>query len=179
MGCKDFPSKDSVTGQDCPHELNSVSEHSPGIVTDDEDLVRAVFSPIHINEVTGELDPSAFSDVKDKGLSTDRESHTTRESIVNRANNKVEEDKASGKTDRELVGFVKACCADIRSIVDEENERCFCVYDTGLADNSAHSDTCQSEKHSSSRSSGKKFRKRLKDKFSISPLSPESYLANT
>ncbi len=61
----------------CICEQHSVSSYSPGVVQDEEYLVRLIFSPTHFNEQTGQLKLFAFFDCKDKGLSVNRMQYTS------------------------------------------------------------------------------------------------------
>jgi len=154
----------------CACEQHSVSSYSPGEVQDDEYLVRLIFSPTHFNEQTGKLKPFAFFDCKDKGLSVNRMQYTS-----------VEELKQTAvfiSHGRQIVGVVVAKCADIRAIVDEENERAFCVYDTATKNNQSHADICQTVADAcletgKGKKQGSKLRRKLMKVFSEYPLTLE------
>jgi len=156
----------------CACEQHSVSSHSPGVVQDDEYLVRLIFSPTHFNEQTGKLKPFAFFDCKDKGLSVNRMQYTSVEELKQTA--------AFISHGRRMIGVVVAKCADIRSIRDEEDERAFCVYDTATKNNQSHADicqavadTCQSIETGKGRKRGSKLRRKLMKLFSEPPLTLE------
>ncbi|MEN8217983.1 MAG: hypothetical protein ABFS56_16770 [Pseudomonadota bacterium] len=154
----------------CACEQHSVSSYSPGIVQDDEYLVRLIFSPTHFNEQTGKLKPFAFLDCKDKGLSVNRLQYTSVDELKQTA--------AFISCGRQIVGVVVAQCADIRAIVDEENQRAFCVYDTATKNNQSHADICQAvadtcTKTGKGRKRGSQLRRKLMKIFSEHPLTLE------
>lgn len=70
-----------------------------------------------------------------KGLSVNRLQYTSVDELKQTA--------AFISPGRQIVGVVVAQCADIRAIVDEENQRAFCVYDTATKNNQSHADICQ------------------------------------
>ncbi len=43
---------------DCECEHKSVSDYSPGPVSDEEVLIRTLYSPVQINQETGFVDPT-------------------------------------------------------------------------------------------------------------------------
>lgn len=156
----------------CACEQNSVSSYSPGIVEDDEYLIRLIFSPTHFNEDTGKLKPFAFFDCKDKGLSVNRMRYTSIEELKNTA--------AFISHGRKIIGVVVAKCADIRAIIDEEGNRAFCIYDTATKNNKSHADicqaladTCEANATGKGRKLGSKLRRKLMKSFSEHPLSLE------
>ena len=65
----------------CTCEQQPVSSYSPGIVQDEEYLIRLIFSPTHFNEQTRQVKPFAFFDCKDKGLSVNRMQYTSVEEL--------------------------------------------------------------------------------------------------
>lgn len=126
-------------------ENHSASKYSPGPVESDEQVVRLIINPIHIDTETGELKPSAITDVKDKGCSVDRikiaspeKSIASGQSIA-QAKNLANPDAPSRKV--HCVAYLSA--GDIRSITVGDNIRAFCIFDTALEDNLAHADVCQ------------------------------------
>ena len=56
-------------------ELLQASRFSPGVVSNEESLIRLVFHPIHVDTETGELKPSVVSDASSWGCSVQREKH--------------------------------------------------------------------------------------------------------
>jgi hypothetical protein len=155
----------------CTCEQHSVSPHSPGVVQDEECLVRLIFSPTHFNEQTGKLKPFAFFDCKDKGLSVNRMQYTSVEELKQMA--------AFISHGRKIIGVVVAKCADIRAVLDE-HERAFCVYDTATKNNQSHADICQAVADScqltetgKGRKRGSQMRRKLMKLFSEHPLTLE------
>jgi len=150
---------------DCACERKSVSPYSPSPVEDGEPLLRLIFSPIHINDETGEVMPAAFSDVSDKGLSINRRNHASLEQIDEYGHAKARSDKANGKS-RQYLGSVQALCGDIRALSEDE-ARLFCVYDTAVEENTAHGDVCQARLEGKAKD--KRTRKLLREQFTKIP----------
>ena len=127
-------------------EKINASQYSPGIISNDEFLIRTIISPIHIDHESGLVKPSCVSDVKDKGGSSDRELHSTPEDSVERIN-KVQQEKNESITEsnkkRAVIGYSKISVNKIRSIHTNDNKRSFGIYDTSLKENISHSDICQ------------------------------------
>ena len=162
------------TFPECECEGVSVSDHSPGIVADDEVLIRTIYSPVHYNRVTGEVNPAAFSDVIDKGLSVDRKQHISRQALEEKNQQKADRDLKDGKNKDGFWALVVADCRHIRSLLLGSDRRSFCVYDTALPENSAHADICQAAFHEPGTpkrtSLDKKVRLELSNQFSRSTL---------
>lgn len=135
------------TFPDCECERATVSDFSPGPVRNDEILIRTLYSSIHINNQTHEVDPAAFSDVLKRGLSVDRKSYISQRKLEIKAQKKIEQDLEAGKTRRAFLGVTVANCSDIRSLLERDTNRSFCVYDTATEDNCAHADICQAFVH--------------------------------
>ena len=164
MGCSNDPN--ISLDDDCSVEQRSVSEYSPGIVGNGEVLLRQIFSPIHIDQETGEVKPAAFSDVKDKGLSTNRLRHISADAIVTKGEAKAVADRDSGK-EREFLGIILAHCRNVRAIKSAmEEKRAFCVSDTARADDPSHADVCQVPM---SKMAARDARRRLMLEFSKKP----------
>lgn len=123
-------------------ETNIVSVFSPGIVKDEETLIRTLFVPLHIDTDTGELKPSAFDDAMNKGLSVNRESLTSIEKIQTNA---IEHAAVVSQTRsaRDYYGYSTAKTSEIRAHEAYEL-RIFSVYDTSLdeEDGKSHADVC-------------------------------------
>ncbi len=126
-------------------ECYSASKHSPGPVQSNERVLRLVINPIHIDPETGDLKPSAVTDVKDKGCSVERLSLTTIEEsiatgrIVAAAKNEANQ----GAPAREIHCVANLSVNDIRNIRVGANTQAFCIFDTALEHNRAHADICQ------------------------------------
>jgi len=133
------------------------------------DVARLIYSPLHIDPDTREVTEAAFSDVKDKGLSVQREGHTTPAALRALGEKKRADDWAKGKTDRVFLGIVTGPVQAIRELTYEGGARTFCVYDSALLDQRAHADVCQVP---SSPSAMKRARKKLRDLFQRMPRMP-------
>jgi len=122
----------------------SASEHSPEPVANGEVLCRQLVQPIHFQE-DGSINPTAFDDVMNKGLSTDRLKYRdiaeSRSEGVERAERHNAEFPL--KPQRELVALAKFNVSEVRSITAmNTNDRAVAVYDTALPANPAHADVC-------------------------------------
>jgi hypothetical protein len=125
-------------------ELESVSSHSPRIVSSGEMIARQIYSPIHLDEDDeSKVTAAAFSDAADKGLSVDRLSYVPLSDIAKAGNIKAQRDRDAGKK-REYIGVTAAHVADVRSIVDSHDaKRVYGVYDSALMDAIHHADVCR------------------------------------
>jgi hypothetical protein len=153
----------------CTCEAQCVSPHSPGPVLGSEVLARLIYSPLHIDPATGEVNEAAFSDAKDKGLSVQREAHAAPAAIRAIGEMKLTADLTKGKTDRAFLGVVVAGAQVIRTITYQDGTRAFCVYDSALPGLQAHADVCQT---SGGPSAMKRARKQLRDLFGRKPFMP-------
>lgn len=136
-------------------ERESASEHSPGIVSDQEMLCRQVLSPLHYDAVLKKLKPSAFDDASNKGLSVNRLAHTSMVELAKAAKERVAashkrsaEAGVIGKMPNNLWGFASFKCSDAKLIVSDDGDdrgkiRGFAVYDTANKDDKSHADVCQ------------------------------------
>lgn len=154
---------------DCICEAESVSPYSPGPVSQAETLARLIYSPHHIDRETGEVTEAAFSDVKDKGLSVQREAHAVPAEIWAIGERKLADDVAKGKVDRKFLGIVVAQVQAIRMVTYDGGARALCVYDSALPDQQAHADVCQTVAPPSAM---KRARKKLRDLFGRRPRMP-------
>ncbi len=115
-----------------PHftcEECSVSQHSPGRVESDEQVVFLTIHPIHYDEKTGVLSPNAFQQLTRNDLSVLRRRHATsrelnevRATLVSRGSKNVERS-------------VEWCCVVDVSIIRQTEDakgRTLGVYDTAL-----------------------------------------------
>ena len=152
-------------------ETISLSKHSPGVVKPSESIARMIFSPLHIEE-DGTIKASAFSDVKDKGLSVHRLKYIDSsklgclgETIASNANSQ------SGRTQRDYLGYVKAKTEEIHQLTGDK-KRLFCVYDTANETEMSHADVCavfldkQTNPPLPKKAANKSRRKRLQKLFS-------------
>ena len=120
---------------DCQCEHESVSRYSPGPVQDDEVLVRTLFRS-QITDQSGRLKPTYFRpEPTSRGFSVDRVSLVGSESLA-----------AAKRTDARYNGylqFIAARSSDLRAATINDGKRLFCIYDSAIADNTAHADICQ------------------------------------
>ena len=118
---KDYP--------DCECEKYSVSDHSPGLVENGELLIRTVYSPIQINQTTGQVDPAFFrNDALKRGLSINRKHHVSHADLRKKIECKIARDRNEGKERDEFYRVVTARCGDVRRLVSEDGERLFCAH---------------------------------------------------
>lgn len=136
-------------------ENESVSSHSCGIVKDDEELARNIFSPHHYDTETGEIKSLAFDDVLNKGLSVLRYDYITKEEIVSIG-------EAKKKDAHEYHGYITIQAKCIRDYIIEQ-KRAMAIYDTALEDLLMHADICSIGVSKGSRGLLRIF---LKDNFS-------------
>ena len=125
---------------DCKCEEESVSEHSPGRVYDDEVLVRTIFNPIFVDQ-RGHLTPTYFQnavvkDFTDRGLSVNRKGYLTERALTIRLQH-----HPSNRHD--YVRFIAARCGDLRRL-RFNGKRAICVYDSATEEDRSHADLCQS-----------------------------------
>lgn len=119
----------------CPREASQQSPHSPGTVSDDEDIVLVVIEPLQWKD--GGLIPSAFgiSKLRTGDLSVARAQWCSGDDLQKN----VVKPALERDTNRKLIGGLTARCAQIRAITAlPEKVRAVCVIDDGLEDHSAH-----------------------------------------
>lgn len=113
-------------------EQQSASDHSPGIVTDDEVLARVLFSPKHYEN--GEIVASAFEQIFDPGgFSVLRKNDDFEESLKRTIKLLQKDDE------NEYFGYVCAQVFEIRYIV-HNTYRIFYIRDTATKDRKSHAD---------------------------------------
>ncbi|MEA5579125.1 hypothetical protein [Anabaena sp. UHCC 0451] len=169
--CKFVQNNDSQ----CNCEKVSVSKYSPGIIEDDEILIRQIYSPIHIDQETGKINSLAFDDAKDKGMSVNRKIYTSLEELNKKVEYKLNLDQQRGK-DRSFLGFIYTTCENVRSLKTNDNLKAFCVYDTGNKHDISHADICQTI---SSRVEGSRMRLKLRRAFSEKPVTLDVLFTNS
>ncbi len=158
----------------CNCETVSVSQYSPGVIEDNEILIRQIYSPIHIDEQTGKILPLAFLDAQDKGMSVNRKTYSSLNELNQKVEYKLNLDQARGK-DRDFQGVICATCQDVRAIKTNDNLKAFCVYDTGNRNDISHADICQT---TSSRVEGSRIRSKLRAIFSDIPIKLDILFTN-
>jgi hypothetical protein len=122
----------------------TASKHSPGPVASNEDLLRLVINPFHVGP-DGEVKPSLFSDTKDKGGSIQRLAFISRDDSItlgNEHNNNKNLEKPDAAP-RSVVGTVQFSAQSVRDLASSTQARLFAIFDTALAENTAHGDICQ------------------------------------
>jgi hypothetical protein len=127
-------------------EEEIASEHSPGIVKNEELIVRQVTHPTFFDDATQKIKPIWFDDVTNKGFSSDRLAFTTVEQVVERAQARAEERNAKPENSEKhpvtVHSLGKLAVSRIREVACDDS-RAFGVYDTALSENIAHADVCQ------------------------------------
>lgn len=168
------PSYDDIINNctlgECEHTPSS--HLSPGIVEDNECLIRAIFSPQHYDVATNSIHPNAFNDVFTIGLSVDRFIHTSPEKINDFAyaflERKQQIDKENGVVkDRKFIGVIYSYVDEIRSFTENP----VVILDTALENNISHSDIC-SCRRKASKTQKQAIRGLLTKKFTDNPTSP-------
>ena len=119
---------------DCACERESVSEYSPGLVADDEVLVRTLFREEDVGP-DGRVKPEYFRrDPKGRGFSVDRVHWIDPQTLKSE---KCADSRYGG-----YLRFIATCAKDVKDLLERE-KRLFCVYDSGTAKNNFHADICQ------------------------------------
>jgi len=127
-------------------ETETASEHSPGIVKDDEVIYQQVVDPTHISPTGDGLLPKAFDVCSSHGLSTNRFAYSTLAELTQKGEARAHEYNRNSpdKPQRKLWGFVPFSVRDIRKIVCKETgARGLFVFDTADADDITHAEICQ------------------------------------
>ena len=108
---------------------------SPGIVEDDESLLRSVFNPDHVKD--GQVQPSAISlkDLQERGFSVNRVRYVTQE-FIEGAIRRTLARTFHGAT-RESEGVACFQAREVRDIHDDDAQ-VFVVIDTAFPDNRGH-----------------------------------------
>jgi hypothetical protein len=118
-----------------------MSEHSPRPVADSERIARFVFSPIHVGK-KGNLKPSLFSHVDEKGCSVQRDSIASDQELL-----ALVQTFLNSRADYVWMGVVIGSCQEIRKVLAPGHwfvaKRTVCVYDTAEPDNPAHAEICR------------------------------------
>lgn len=121
-----------------PHLDESVSaapDLSPGLVLDDEQLLRSLLNPDHIREGRLQVAAIPLRDLQERGFSVNRLLHVTPE-IVNDGINRLLARRPGGQP-RYSEGVARFSAGAVRSIQDEERQA-FVVIDTATPDNVGH-----------------------------------------
>lgn len=127
-------------------EAVSCSQHSPGKVADEEQLMRQLSHPFFVDRDTQEIKAAAFNDVFNHGMSVERSQYWSEQDARERglarahAYNQTQSDPTKHRT---FVAFAVLIAGEVRSLKSEpDDQRCLAVYDTALEDVPAHADVC-------------------------------------
>lgn len=126
-------------------QLESASKFSPAPVDGDEKLLRQIISPIHLENDSKTIKPTAFDDVFNKGLSVNRNQYIASEAkVVDSALLKIKSYNEANieKPQRGLHGLAGFISIEIREIKDYEDNLALGVYDTALESDASHADIC-------------------------------------
>ena len=160
---------DASLDEACACEAGSLSEHSPGVVAEEEYLLRIVVDPCQVTDKDGTPRPRStiFSEAMTCGASCLRERHadadqldvTVRELLDARPRD------PAGKA-RGVFGVIRFPAHLARGIVEPDPpapdaQRRFCVYDTARPDVTSHADVMFTADRQPGRSKQEKFRERL------------------
>ncbi len=119
----------------CECESDTLSEHSPGLIKNDELIVRMVVSPMHISKSQPNVvKPNFLSHSETKGVSMQRLPLASTEELANCVN------ALTKKTGTAWLGFAQASAENIRNIGVKNGEQVYCVADAALEHNKAHAE---------------------------------------
>lgn len=130
-------------------EAESVSQFSPGVITDDEIIYQQILDPTNLDDSKTSLKPMAFDTASSIGMSTNRLVGASMADIILRghARAKSYNDAYPSAPQRSLWGFVPIPVSSVRKIVsDFSNDRGLFVYDTATQHDPSHADICQTIK---------------------------------
>ena len=108
---------------------------SPGVVADDEWLLRSVFNPDHVKD--GQIQPSAISlsDLRERGFSVNRLRYVTQEFVEDSISKFLARTFQGTARESEGVAWFEAhVVRDVR----DDGTQVFVVIDTALPDNHGH-----------------------------------------
>lgn len=151
----------------CSCELESQSQYSPGIVSDEESVARLIFSPLHIKD--GVILSAAFSDVDvdGRGLSVNRLDYCGEDFLKDAGAKKAAEDRQRTGKGRDYEGYIMASVCPVRCIL-HEGKRAFCVKDTALPENISHADIEKDSAYSNlTPSERRRLRRKLQQQFTL------------
>lgn len=131
--------KIDAASPNCACEVEKVSPHSPGPVSDVETVWRLILSPVHYDTETGKVKELAFADASNKGMSVQRLVVLGGEDAIRAQGIQ----RAQGKPGQSFECAIGADVRVVRAVRGEGGEGRFCVYDTATADDAAHADICQ------------------------------------
>src|SRR5919198_784303 len=115
-------------------ELRPQSAYSPGVVKDEEELLRIIFYPEHIVDNIVQPSAIALDDLRSRGFSVDRRQyvqHDVLQQNIDHLRNRQQEA-------RQVDYIARLPCRAVRDIQDNNAERAFIVIDTAYEMNIAH-----------------------------------------
>ncbi len=113
-----------------------MSAGSPGLIADDEVILRMVCVPMHVHSKKPELKSSFFSHAFTYGASAQRGEHATNAELA-----QCVTDLIGGAVERVWLGYVQCTAAAVREVLGANEARGFCVYDAALPPrNPAHAE---------------------------------------
>ena len=121
-----------------PHLDETVSaapDVSPGVVLDDEQLLRSLFNPDHIKDGVLRVAAIPLRDLQARGFSVNRLSHVTPEFVDDGVNRLLV--RRPGGEPRYSEGVARFSAGAVRDI-QVEGRQAFVVIDTALPDNVGH-----------------------------------------
>lgn len=121
-----------------PHLDETVSaapDLSPGLVLDDEQLLRSLFNPDHVKDGILQVAAIPLRDLQARGFSVNRLSHVTPEFVHDGINRLLA--RRPGGAPRYSEGVAKFSAEAVRGIL-ADGRQVFVVIDTALPDNVGH-----------------------------------------
>lgn len=182
MGCKNFFNAGHAKGElgtklqqvndVLAWELETASDFSPGVVENEEIILRQIFSPIHV-DANGKITPSGLNEAFTHGLSTNRLKYISEFDVVNKGIIKQDMDNQHpDKTDRKFVGIAEFVVSEIRGLTDQTGIKGLAVFDTALKDDTSHSDVFCFKPKQNWRSLRSKLLPLANDKFRLLSIIP-------
>ena len=144
----------------CPYLDETVSaapDVSPGVVLNDEQLLRSLFNPDHIKDGVLQVAAIPLRDLQVRGFSVNRLSHVTPE-FVDAGINRLLARRPGGEP-RYSEGVARFSAGTVRGI-QVEGRQVFVVIDTALPDNVGHASIYLSDV-SMPQSQARRMRERL------------------
>lgn len=143
---------DDGRGEEWLAEGLRASSHSPGIVSEQEIVVRQVHSPLHWDPVAKVVKLGFYDDLTNKGLSVNRLIHADVEVLSNDSADRAQ------SSNREAIGFVKFPASTAGEVTAAVSDGAVGVFDTALEKDKSHADVCQIK---GDRAAGRALRQRM------------------
>jgi hypothetical protein len=115
-------------------ELRSQSAYSPGVVKDEEELLRIIFYPEHIVDNIVQPSAIALDDLRSRGFSVERRQYVQHDILQRNVDNL----RNRRQEMRQVDYIAQLQCRAVRDIQDNNAERAFIVIDTAYETNIAH-----------------------------------------